>query len=434
MNISFIMPGRNNLKYAIWSYASIQKNKGAHNVQICFADDASTDGTWDWCVKTMSKDSSFKAIRNSTNQRMGHTLLYDKLIKEVCINDIAIIWHCDMYLCPGSLDEIERLMYETEPDTDPENIGSVAITPIGIYPLRTNPQYKTIVSLTRIEPPLHPDGPEKYLADWGIEPEHFNEDKFLAWFSFEYKPKYDPPYTTGIFAPWAFFVKDFLEIGGHDPLYRPQSKEDSDIFNRFKLNGCKFIQTWKGCTYHMTCRGSRFNPTLTTPGKNSSEWEEHNIKSHRNFIRKWGSPVQHDQFMDPIIPNKYYTKFILKNTTISILKELEPFCDSLKTDLDPNLLQRYFVEESKNTDFDLGLKLSGNIIPSVQVYIDCSILSDEDYKYLFYLSSIIDSSNLEIGFSGTFKLGSLQVQIVMLKPITSTLIHLENSEYKFRLK
>ena len=29
-------------------------------------------------------------------------------------------------------------------------------------------------------------------------------------------------------------------------LYAPQSKEDSDIFNRFVLNGYELIQTWKG--------------------------------------------------------------------------------------------------------------------------------------------------------------------------------------------
>ena len=38
-----------------------------------------------------------------------------------------------------------------------------------------------MVSATRIEPPLHPDGPEKILLDCGIEPEEFDEDKLLTW-------------------------------------------------------------------------------------------------------------------------------------------------------------------------------------------------------------------------------------------------------------
>ena len=39
---------------------------------------------------------------------------------------------------------------------------------------------KTIVSLTRIEPPLHPPGPEKILLDCGIEPEEFDEEMLLT--------------------------------------------------------------------------------------------------------------------------------------------------------------------------------------------------------------------------------------------------------------
>ena len=63
MKISFIIPSRNNLKYLKWSYDSIRKNQGDHEVEICVADDASTDGTWDWCEDIIKKDLNFKAIR-----------------------------------------------------------------------------------------------------------------------------------------------------------------------------------------------------------------------------------------------------------------------------------------------------------------------------------------------------------------------------------
>ena len=100
--------------------------------------------------------------------------------------------------------------------------------------------------------------------------------------------------TEGIFAPWAIYKEDFLSIGGHDPLYAPQSKEDSDIFNRFILAGYETIQTWQGFVYHMTCRGSRFkdgamrNPAgqVFMKGRESSEWLAQNLRSTRNFIRK----------------------------------------------------------------------------------------------------------------------------------------------------
>ena len=229
MKISLIQPSRNNLKYLKWSYDSIRKNQGDHEVEICVADDFSNDGTWEWCQERMEKDPNFKAIRNEGPTRLGHTILYDKLVNEVATKDICMIYHADMYLCPGALGAIEKHIKE-----------------------------KTIVSLTRIEPPLHPDGPEKILKDFGVEPESFKEKELLTWFK-DVQLQQLTKITEGIFAPWAFYKKDFQEIGGHDPLYAPQSKEDSDIFNRFQLNGIKFIQTWGGCVYHMTCRGSRRN-------------------------------------------------------------------------------------------------------------------------------------------------------------------------------
>ena len=130
MKISLIQPSRNNLKYLKWSYDSIRKNQGNHEVQICVASDASTDGTWEWCLEMMDRDPNFDAICNFSEKRLGHTILYDKLVNEVAKHDICMIYHADMYLCPYALDSVERYLKE-----------------------------KTIVSLTRIEPPLHPPGP-----------------------------------------------------------------------------------------------------------------------------------------------------------------------------------------------------------------------------------------------------------------------------------
>ncbi len=249
MKISLIQPGRNNLKYLKWSYDSIRKNQGKHKVEICVADDASTDGTWDWCLEMMDKDPLFKALKWDGPERVGHTILYDRLVNEIATNDICMIYHADMYLMPGALDQIEHKLKD-----------------------------KTIVSLTRIEPPLHPDGPEKMLKDFGVEPELFKEEELLTWFK-DAQLSQLTKVTEGIFAPWAFYKKDFQEIGGHDPLYAPQSKEDSDIFNRFQLNGIKFVQTWGGCVYHMTCRGSRRNTVDKAKNiyEDSPEWLAQNV-------------------------------------------------------------------------------------------------------------------------------------------------------------
>ena len=397
MKISFIQPSRNNLKYLKWSYNSIRKNQGNHIAEICIADDFSNDGTWEWCQEMMQQDPNFKAIRNEGPTRLGHTILYDRLVNEVATADICMIYHADMYLCPIALDEIERY------------IGP-----------------KKIVSLTRIEPPLHPPGPEKILIDFGIEPEQFIEDDFLEWFYREIPKHYSDKTTEGIFAPWAFMKSDFQEIGGHDPLYAPQSKEDSDIFNRFQLNGVEFIQTWAGCVYHMTCRGSRFNPTLTTPGQNSPEWEAQNYRSTRNFIRKWGHFVRHDNLMKPIIPHKYNVSAIIHNCKDSLLELLEPWFMNVYVS-NSFILNRdeYIRKEQVNTSYDLSKRVHefnpesfnmDNI--DILIEFDANQFNQQSFNIIQNLSDIITDS----GELGIFKLDIFDINITNLQTYEKELI------------
>ena len=403
MKISFIQPSRNNLKYLKWSYDAIRKNQGNHVAEICVADDFSNDGTWEWCQERMEKDPNFKAIRNEGPTRLGHTILYDRLVNEVASYEVCMIYHADMYLCPGALDAIEKYMYNVIDNGD--NGKRVK-------------NKKTIVSLTRIEPPLHPPGPEKIFLEWGAtEPEDFKEEKFLKWFN-DTLEKGEP--TEGIFAPWAFWKSDFQEIGGHDPLYAPQSKEDSDIFNRFLLNGIKFVQTWEGFVYHMTCRGSRFNPTLTTPGTNSSEWEAQNIRSTRNFIRKWGHFVKHDSYLKPIVVPKYNIGFKVINCTPQLLEILEPWGDHILVDLIDHYIQEYINKEQPNTKFNLSNKININKETEIRVSLDGKTFTQDDFNLIKQLPEIIKDS----GSKGAFKLGHLEIVIIKMNEYQNNLIKL----------
>ena len=395
MKISLIQPSRNNLKYLKWSYDAIRKNQGNHEVQICVADDASTDGTWEWCNEMMQKDENFDAILNWSEKRLGHTILYDKLINEVAKHDICMIYHADMYLCPGALDAIEWHLKD-----------------------------KTIVSLTRIEPPLHPPGPEKILVGFGVEPEEFDEDKLLRFIE-DSKADRNNKTTEGIFAPWAFYKKDFQEIGGHDPLYAPQSKEDSDIFNRFQLNDIKFVQTWEGCVYHMTCRGSRRN-TLDKANniyEDSPEWLEQNERSSRNFIRKWGHFVKHDKFMKPVIPPKYNIGINVYNCNLNLLKVLEPWCSTIFVD---NNKMQYITTEQPFTSFKLSNKVLGkeqmnaNTICGVMIEIDGNRFTNEDFRFIQNISEILaNDKELDVG---SFQLGNLNITINNLQTYEKELI------------
>ena len=206
--ISFIIPSRDNLKYLKWAYEGLRKNCSQEH-QICMADDASTDGTWEWMVEEKKKNKNLSIYRNFGPDRLGLTILYDYLVEELATNDVVMFFHADMYpskdMDKKILDRLER---------------------------------GTVVSATRIEPPLHPDGPEKIISPLGFEPEEFDEKKFNQDVELYTKSEY----TEGVFAPWALYKEDYLDINGHDQLFIPQSREDSDIFNRFYLNGYQFRQ------------------------------------------------------------------------------------------------------------------------------------------------------------------------------------------------
>ena len=368
--ISFILPSRNNLKYLKQAYRSIRKNS-EHQHEICIASDASTDGTVEWVQKIMKEDENVKLHINEGPERLGHTILYDTLIYDYATHDRVMIFHADMYLCPKADEEIEKYL---EPGK--------------------------VVSLTRIEPPLHPDGPEKVLVDFGIEPEEFDEEGLLEWINQwgEGKDKV----TDGIFAPWCIMKDDFTRINGHDPLFAPQSKEDSDIFNRFMLAGYEFIQTWEGFVYHMTCRGSRFkdgakrNPDGQVFMKNreTDEWLIQNLKSTRNFIRKWGSMVKHNEYLKPIIPPKYDIGLIIKNCTYDILYALEPYCNQLYLE-DTSLIDDYLKEEGDKSGFDLGGKLlTRDFKPHNDVLIEFDALqmTQESYNIFLQFPEILGES------------------------------------------
>ena len=382
--ISFIIPSRNNLRYLKWCYNSIRKNLGYYH-EICIADDASEDGTWEWLEKQKKKDIALKIHRNEGPERQGLVVLYDKLIKDYATNDIVMIFHADMYACSG-LDEA----------------------------VHKHIKKGTVVTATRVEPSLHPPGPEKIVSDYGVEPEDFDEMKFIK----DTEKFKQDKITHGIFAPWAIYKDDFWRVGGHDILFSPTSREDSDIFNRFVLNGYKFIQTWEGLVYHLTSRGSRFNTfSGGGVGKDSDEWKYTNHKNIRNFIRKWGSMVEHDEYMLPIVRPKYDISFVVENCTPQLLEVLEPWCSVIY--VDEHLIDSYIEKEKSHTLYNLKDRVVdiGEVIHTVgylhdvEVWFDGSKLTNENFQFLTQLPLVLKDS----GKSGEMEYDIFKLSIQSLK-------------------
>lgn len=377
--ITFVLPSRNNLEFLQLAYKSIRNLKTIH--QILILDDASTDGTNEWLASL--RDSNITIYSNPGPERIGIVGMFDKGI-EMSTTEIIFAFHADMVASPNL-------------DT---NI---------LKHLRRG----TVVSATRVEPPLHPTGPEKITLALGNEVHEFDYDSALAKLS-ELENEHKGKITEGIFAPWCMYKDDYMSVGGHDILFAPQSKEDSDLFNRFHLKGFNFVQSWDGLVYHFTSRGSRFNKhSGGGTGVNSPEWLHTTTKNGRNFIRKWGHFVKHDPLMKPIVPSKYNIGFVVNNCSIHKIPFLEVFCDNIYCDTPTQDVQRYVTDEQKNTPYDLNQRIRDiNETPTndVIVYVDGNriISGSEEINTIQMIPEILDANSLTVG---DYELGTIKIVV-----------------------
>ena len=386
--ITFVLPSRNNLEFLQLAYKSIRNLETKHEVLVL--DDASTDGTQEW-IKSLN-DEDLITYHNPGPERIGIVGMFDKGI-EMARTEIIFAFHADMVACK---DLDKNILKHLKPGT--------------------------VISATRVEPPLHPPGPEKITVDFGVEA---NEFSFVKWYTESEELKQDKV-TEGIFAPWCMYKSDYLAIGGHDELFAPQSKEDSDLFNRFVLNGYQVLQSWDGLVYHFTSRGSRFNKHAGGgAGKNSEEWLYTTNKNARNFIRKWGHFVKHDALMKPIIPPKYDIGFVVHKCNLQLLQALEPWCSTLYTDDEMGILEAAYYElEQKHTSIDLKskLKVIKYTIPNndIVVEFDATKLTQESFNILNQLPEIIQES----GDIGSFELSIFKIDIKNMVEYQNNLIKL----------
>jgi len=335
--ITFIIPCRNNVKYLKQAINSIEDCYGdTHNIIIL--DDASTDGTWEWVQLMEEKHPYIKGYRNEGPERVGHTVLYDVGIN-MAQTPVVTILHSDMIVTQNY-------------------VGN---------------------------------SPEKYVENFGMEPEEFNTDAFRK---FVYEKEYvmEDKTTKGIFAPWMLFKEDFVTIGGHDKLFAPMELEDSDLFNRFHLQQYELIQSRDAFVYHMTCRGSRFKDgikieriidlpdgTKWYKPEDSKEYLELRQNKFKEWWRKWHTDVLHDELMMPIVGNRYDTTFVVHNCNPQILAALEPWCDRIYVDCE---YKEFAQQEQTQSMFDLSDKfhsIGDTMKGDVQILFDGAKLNNNNF-------------------------------------------------------
>lgn len=392
--ITFCIPSKSNLRYLKTCIPSIRNNASRPDHNIIIFVDSDEDGTIEWLEQVKDEyNLSYYVNPDLGKSLFGIGKAYDYCI-EKSTTDVFTIFHADMML---GKDADLKAFNHLKP--------------------------KTVVCATRIEPPIHPNDGEKILLDFGMWPEEFKEVEFNTYVEQHLK---DDKTTNGIFAPWMMYKNDFVSLGGHDPILH-SCREDSDVFNRMKLAGYKFIQPWNSLVYHLTGRGAG---SFDGDPERHAKWRTDMNRSTLEFIRKWGSNVKHTDLMDPIVMPKYNISFVIKYANIQIVEALEPWCDRMYIEDDMQVItDSYREQEQSNTKFDLSKRIlttqyndpkSEN---DIIVEFDTKNFSQQSFDIITQLPEIIKES----GDIGTFEIDIFKITINSMTEYQSNLIYLNNN-------
>ena len=336
-------------------------------------------------LETKSNDEN--VILHRSEERVGHTILYDLGI-EMATNEIVGIIHADMIVTENYLENLLKHLDKGK-----------------------------VVCATRIEPPLHPPGNEKIIQNFGLDFDDLDIPAFEE-FAKNTQSENEGRTTKGMFAPWILYKEDFQRIGGHDPLFAPFPYEDSDIFQRWIMAGYELIQSRDSFVYHLTCRGHRWNNQIQ---KDDDYYKVASQKAARNYLRKWGTWIENDSYQYPIITPKYDIGFIIKNCNLDLLKVLEPWASTCYVDFN---YTDYLYIEKDNTLMDLNERVKpfeNEKNNEILVEIDGRTLNNDDFKIIQQLAKIIQDS----GEIGRFALGNLNIEIVQMNEYQNNLINVD---------
>lgn len=261
--ISFcIATGVNEKEYIKLLLTSLKDNTNLDIHEIIVWVDTDNQNTYDELIGLKNTQYPMMKIgKNPYKAQLGNQFNSAVMIQEAK-NDIICFLHSDMVV--GRKFDIGLL---NALDENPNNI----------------------VCSARIEPPLHPTGPEKIIKSYGMSTGDFDYNAFQD-FSTELQNK-NIPNGSGYFAPSTFYKKTFLDIlGGFDTQFRC-SREDSDFIIKIEMNKLNPIISWNAVVYHFTCVSSRgkdwFKKETDLTAKVNYQKHADMIEMKR-FMRKWG--------------------------------------------------------------------------------------------------------------------------------------------------
>ena len=256
--ISFVInTAINELNHIKLLLNSLDINLDGDKHEILIFIDNDNQGTYEYLKSIKDKFYDLKIITHKLPPCIGYSR-NNNLLVELAKHDIVSYLQSDMVISPH---------YDTD--------------------ILKEIEENTILSATRVEPPLHGESPLTITKEFGTDPLDFNLEKWN-----EYSLIIKENKTTDyFFAPITFYKNVWLDIGGYDTLFR-RSREDSDLVQRCLHKGIKLKQTFNAVVYHFTCTSSRgkdwFKKDNTEAQNRVKLQEQADQIELRRFIRKWG--------------------------------------------------------------------------------------------------------------------------------------------------
>ena len=365
--ITFCLPSKNNLRYLKACIPSIQQNSYYNTNKILVFIDEDTDGTEEWL-----KENNIPYVVNPDKECKGIGNAYDILFREAT-TDLVMAFHTDMLLGHHA----DRYLVEAY-------------------------QPKSVICATRIEPPLHPPGPEKIVVDFGMWPEEIKWDAFNETTK-QLSQENEGKYGKALFAPWLIDRRDHL---GHDDVFK-SIYEDADLFRRIVLAGYNVVQVWSSLVYHLTCRSSKFEHVsednqFQTQG--SIEWQKKNHAMALEYIRKWGGMFKEYGPCEPR-PNTKYDIGLKVSNCISELLQFEPYVTNLNVDCETVAYVNYAQPLSS---FNIANKFVDSLHNDIVLEFDPTQGPISELQYtLTNMEDILE----QVDENSSYQLGSVKLTI-----------------------
>lgn len=355
--ISFVInTSVNELNHIKLLLQSLKENLDGSQHEILIFIDNDNQGTYEY-LKSIKKDYyDLKIITHKLPPCIGYSR-NNNLLVELAKYEIVSYLQSDMVISPHYDTDILK---EIEPNT--------------------------ILSATRVEPPLHGESPTTITKNFGTDPLKFSLNE---WNKFSLTVKENKTLNY-FFAPLTFYKKVWLDLGGYDTLFR-RSREDSDLVQRCLHNNVKLKQTFNAIVYHFTCTSSRGKDWFK---KENAKAQERVILQQKadqielkRFIRKWGGFNHGESKLE-----KYDVDLIIKNSKnlpLDFILSIEPLFSKIWVD-DLNIKESLL----QNTSDEHLLANNLNNFTEKQWEKTKKYHNLVNYNNIFLESSKLDKENL----------------------------------------